>query len=393
MELRNKAALITALSLTVSLFAGCGALDGDGMERTDVSVTESTTEITEDVEETEQTEAAVTESTEVSETTAVTTTVSEKTANKEAADYEDLIRSYYEAENNSDYEAFMNLMYPEKIVDYMYTISGITAESMAESLGTSDSHYEVTEIINEGEITDEYLDSFTMTFNAMYGIYCKLESEGRTVEDLTDEERAEFSGIVYGDVPEAYASDKYKATKGYDVTVRYTIDGKPDEDYFYVFYIDGEGWKLTNTMRKWLKNAQQSSLNANAKSLFTSVTTALMELTSGNENLYETYVLSSDPSKNYNIPSGLDTDELYNKIDEYLKLYDEDNTYDYVALIVEGVCKYTAMHKNSEGYGVGTFPQQTIPEKSGTSISSKEVDRMGDYTLDDIYGICVDLIK
>ena len=159
MELRKKAALITALSLTVSLFAGCGALDGDGMERTDVSVTESTTEITEDVEETEQTEAAVTESTEVSETTAVTTTVSEKTANKEAADYEDLIRSYYEAENNSDYEAFMNLMYPEKIVDYMYTISGITAESMAESLGTSDSHYEVTEIINEGEITDEYLDN------------------------------------------------------------------------------------------------------------------------------------------------------------------------------------------------------------------------------------------
>ena len=103
MELRKKAALITALCLTVSLFAGCGALDGDGMERTDVSVTESTTEITEDVEETEQTEAAVTESTEVSETTAVTTTVSEKTANKEAADYEDLIRSYYEAENNSDY--------------------------------------------------------------------------------------------------------------------------------------------------------------------------------------------------------------------------------------------------------------------------------------------------
>jgi hypothetical protein len=118
-----------------------------------------------------------------------------------------------------------------------------------------------------------------------------------------------------------------------------------------------------------------------------------MELSSGDEKLYETYVLSSDPSKNYNIPSGLDTDELYNKISEYFKLYDEDSTYDYVALIVGGVCKYTAIHKNTEGYGVGTFPQQSIPEKSGEYISSKEVDRMADYTLDDIYGICIDLIK
>ena len=388
---KKKIAFITALSMCVTLLAGCEPIGENGTE-IDEAVT-TTEAVTEENDAAEETEAVTAETTEVTETSEVTAAATEKTANKEATGYEEALRAFYEAENNSDYEDFLNYMYPAKIVDYMKTISGISAEAMAEGLGTSDAHYEVTDMVTEGEISAEDLDTLTLNFDAIYSMYRQLETEGKTIDDLTDQEKMEFSSIFYGGVSNADIPKIFKVTEGYDVTVHYLVDGKPDEDYFFVYYIEGDDWKLNNSMRKYAKNAMQNSLNSNAKSLYTAAQTVLVEAEADGTSVFGTYIISSDPSKNINVPSGINTDDFCDMVTANSYLYEEDK-YDYFVLVKDGECLYSAIHKNVDGYGVGVFPLLSIPEAiNGKTLETKSVDRLDGYTIDDLYDICVKLVK
>ena len=377
---------ILAFSITAALFTGCGQTDNsDGSSVS--GVVEVETSENEPVNGTAS-ETTIAENTETGDT-------SEKKADL-SADYEDILRAFYDATNKNDYEALIKTTYPAKIVEGMLGIINLDRDGFDNEMGKNSSTYEIIDIIEQGPMTQEELDANILNLNNIAGGLDILKEHGGDPEALSDEERQKVSNAIMGlgkldadDIP-----DYYFSSKGYDVTVHYNKDGEPDEDYFFVFYVDGEGWKVNNSMRKFAKKAKNASLNVAAKNIYNAFNAALLDAEADGMTLSGLFIIGSDDSMNYNVPTSVNTADILKKATNY---FDKIADYDYFIIVNNGACIYSASDKKDDDDDIGTFPINQIPVSlttvDGSKIETTDTGSADSYSFEELFEVAKETIK
>lgn len=384
-------ASIMALTMMGTSLTGCGNIDetADNME---ISVSETSSAANNESAEDKTTEEDI--SSEQKDDSAESKADDNKQSDdqKPAGSYEDAIREYYDAANNGDFESILRLMYPNRVVDSMYAITELQGTSLEAAIGADsiETDYEVTEIIEEKAMEYEDLEEIMSSFDMLVKIVETIESYGSDVENLTNEQREEIFAMLMDN--DSIGTDHiYTVTECYDVTVRYLNRGEPDEDYFYVYYIEGEGWKLDNSMRKYVKKAQEASANANAKTLYIAFTTAIIDIETDDvkADLTRSYIINSDDNKNVNVPADVDVSKVKKLAENY---FPELVDFDYFVIVQNDACVYAAVYqKDGTGY-IGTYPVSTIPKALDDHGLDTETIPGTKYTLDELYDIAKGII-
>ena len=313
-------------------------------------------------------------------------------ASEPSFDYEDVIRAYFDASNEGNYKKILRTMFPDKEVEAILKLTELGANNLVEELSENKTNYIITDIVEECSMTDEELDQYMLYFDQVAGVFNKIEEYGGDVKALSNEQREELYNAFMGFTASEDDDIKhiYNATEGYDVTVYYTNSGEPDEDYFFVYYVDGEGWKVNNTMRKFVKKSKQSATNATAKTIFNFFAATLTDMEVNGTDLSGTYIIGSDNSMNYNVPSTINVSEIRNKVESD---YSDISKYEYFAIIVNGSCSYVAVYKKSDDSNVGVYPILSIPKfLNDDRLETEKVSKIDTYTLDELFEIAKDVI-
>ncbi|MBR6581687.1 MAG: hypothetical protein IKK66_10360 [Ruminococcus sp.] len=389
---------IMTMSLACSLMTACGK-DDETTKETNTSIT---LEANEEIKVTDKKEAS-TETNDVKKDSDESKTVSDtekESENKSSENtseietnekgFEKTLYAYFEALNESDYEKALKYFYPAEIVDGLIEVSEIQNTDLT-ALVASDveaKSYEITDIEIESEIPKDDLKELSDTMNQMYYTVDTVKNYDKDIDSMSEEELTEIQNKIMN-IEENEVEKKYTVTEGYDITVNYLVDGEPDEDYFYVFNVEGDGWMLQNSMRKYIKNSRQSSANADSKTIIIAYNTALTELDEMGANLSGTFILCSDESKNYNVPDDFSIDEI-NEIVGYYYTFEEDCKY--FVIISNGVCHYCAVSAFEDT--VGTYPVSAIPKSCNQgTLETEEVPDISDYTFDEIYETAKNIVK
>ena len=387
---------IVTLTIIGSIMTACGK-DDETTKETDTAVT---LEANEEIKVTDTKEDS-TETNEIDFDESKTVSDTEKESENKSSENKSEIETnekgfaktlyaYFEALNESDYEKALKYFYPAEIVDGLIEVSEIQNTDLT-ALVASDveaKSYEITDIEIESEIFNDDLNELSDTMNQMYYVVDTVKNYDKDIDSMSEEELTEIQNKIMN-IEENEVEKKYTVTEGYDVTVNYLVDGEPDEDYFYVFNVEGDGWMLQNSMRKYIKNSRQSSANADSKTIIIAYNTALTELDEMDANLSGTFILCSDESKNYNVPDDFSIDEI-NEIVGYYYTFEEDCNY--FVIISNGVCHYCAVSAFKDT--VVTYPVSAIPKSCNQgTLETEEVLDISDYTFDELYEISKEIVK
>lgn len=311
--------------------------------------------------------------------------------NTDEKDFEKTLYEYFESLNEQDYAKTMRYIYPAEIIDGLSEIAKIQNTDLnalvAQDINAN--NYEITDIEIKNEMTKDELNDAAIAMNEVYFTIETIKSYGGDLDSLDVKQREEISNII--SFPEANGfevEERYTVKEGYDVTVKYLADGEPDEDYFYVFKVEDEGWMLQNSMRKYIAHSRQSSANSECKTIMTCYNFALIELDEEGVNPSGTFILSSDENKNYNVPDDFSIEDLNEAIGYY---YTIDEDCDYFVIICDCVCSYCAVSKFEDT--VGTYPVSSIPKSIDETFETENIADDDDYTFEEIYEIAKEIVK
>lgn len=314
--------------------------------------------------------------------------------NNNPKEYENVIRSYFDASNNNEYEKLQQLIYPDRIVQGILKINNIDkfyTNIYSNATEISDKNYKIIDIINERTMTAEELEQHMLYLDKISILFDKIESYGGDVETINEEQREELYNIFLGLTKTDSNETKhtYSITKGYDVTVKYSNNGEPDEDYFFVYYVDEEGWKINNTMRKYVKESKKLSANSEAKSVYVAYSTELENLENKGINLDGTYIIGSNDTFCFNVPINIDVNKIRKNVEND---YNELLNYDYFVIIQDGVCMYSAICNKNKFSDIGTFPTSSIPISfANEEIKTEKISSLDLYTLNDLFNAAKDI--
>ncbi|WP_044974493.1 hypothetical protein [Ruminococcus sp. HUN007] len=391
--MRKNKIVLTALLIFGLAFTGCGPMGGKGEEADNAAVTEAGTEVAEETDAVSEESEETAEVTEEAAETAGAVTEAESETSELPAGCDKAIRDYYDALNNSDVDGMLSSFYPEKVIKAIQAVNEPGENDLSQILDGK-KQYEITDIELVGEMTEDETDVYMQLFDSMAYSLDKIEEYGGK-ENLDEEMAEELYGYFLGMAePDSEMKRTYKTTEGYDVTVKYNVDGEPDEDYFYVFNVEGEGWKLNNEMRKFAKKARQSMSNSTAKSLFTIVQTVLTDLECDGKDVKGQYIISSDEDKCFGIPDTFDRSEYDALFAKYSEDYGTVKDYSYYIFINSGNCEYAAVTKKDGTGDTGVYPVMTVPsEFTGGRLVTESVSSLNGYDYNGLYEKLQSLIR
>lgn len=308
-----------------------------------------------------------------------------------SSDYKDIIENYFDTVDNGDIEKALKLMYPDDLAKMLEKYGDFDTNEEFQELMNKD--IEVLEIKKENDFPDESIKEFSTYLGQVKYPLDIMEEYGLSnfdeLNSLSDEKREEIQK-KYKELNKDDSTSPYDIDEAYLVYVKYKVDDDEKDAEMLVYHVGDEGWKVDESMWKYINKSKKASSNSWASTLGKGYASALCDIENRDAaDVSGTYIICSDSSKNVNVPSDIDMD----KLDEYLKNYfDKKDDFDYFVVIEDGCTVFSALNsKNKEGK-VGTFPANSIPVKKDDHISSDSSDDK-EYSLDELYDMAVELVK
>lgn len=111
---------------------------------------------------------------------------------------------------------------------------------------------------------------------------------------------------------------------------------------------------LVPAMIGYTKKSNVTSANSAASTAYKAVNSALTEMDEEGYTINGYYIVCSDEKYNYNIPSNLDMDKFYDKIDSY---WVDSDSKDWFVVVEYGYASYSACSESWSDNVVGTYPK------------------------------------
>lgn len=373
---------IAAAVFSVMLLAGC-AENAVNTETEDNNSVSDSTAVTESISDNIIT-SEITSSVTYTETVTlpeVSETVPE-TPEEKRESFEDAVRRYYDDLNNGEYKNVLCSMYPEEIIEMMISSGQIDPDDLADETGMENhGPVKVTGVKDEGKLDEETINSLLASFDSMYTMLELANEYGDNINDLTEDEQDEIYQRI-SEIDFENQDHRYSISEGYDITVKFIEDGEEKEESLYAFYVEDEGWKLQVSFRKIIMQAVQTRVRTDAKNIFTQYMMALCELEINERDVSGRFIISSDPEKNINVPSEVDTAELAENISDD-SVISWDSVEEYFIIAENGVCRFAAVSEKSGG--------RTYTQYFPTGVL--DLSDEDDYTLDELYSAAVEFIS
>ena len=380
---------ILAFTTVFTMLTGCGKDESSSSEKSSSSSAQSAEKAGDsastDEDNTNSTEENVTEQDVTEENTETETKENNNGADSDyiepSGDYLDFLKDAIEKINNSDFKDLLYSYYPTDVVDTILEYRSDMVDELKEELGSNGKKIIYKGIISEEKVPDDEIADAGEEL-AQYAAAAELIKKYKgDVEAIPEEEQKAAMEV---------RDSRYKITQAYlvDVAIEYEgEEGNPDEMYFLVYYIDGDGWKFEESMIGYVNKSKKIALNANASSLEKAYASALTDLDTEGVDLSGKYIISSDDSMNVNAEN-----KPVDKIKSQTKNYFDDIVkIDYFVVIDNGCPIYAVtMNKDDDAF-IGTYPAYTLP--ADINDYSKEKDENFNHSYEELYELAKDLLK
>lgn len=350
-------ASILALSVITSVFCSCGN-DEPSSSEDNVSLSSEESSAIEDV-----TEKITEGSSEIIET-------SESKAETAASaltddDYKSVLTEVYKAFESRDVDRILQLSVPESTYNSMKSIGFNKAiGDELDNIFDTETDIGSVEVLSVETAKPEELESIEKAYSFFDNIFGIMADTGMTYAMLSGKE----------DVPEEKMQYAKELTSKFenindlediDITVEfetyahvtYSING--EEFTMPVFNTTGEELKIDSiiapSMIGYVSKSKQQAANANAKTIYITANTALIEFDEEGTELNGVNIISSDSSKN--VLNGISETELEEFLEKMKNYYDDLSEKDFFLVINNGMCEFTAVCENDK---TATYPMVSI---------------------------------
>ena len=380
---------ILAFTTVFTMLTGCGKDESSSSEKSSSSSAQSAEKAgdsdSKDEDNTNSTEENVTEQDVTEENTETETKENNNGADSDyiepSGDYLDFLKDAIEKINNSDFKDLLYSYYPTDVVDTILEYRSDMVDELKEELGSNGKKIIYKGIISEEKVPDDEIADAGEEL-AQYAAAAELIKKYKGDVEAIPEEEQEAAMEV--------RDSRYKITQAYlvDVEIEYEgEEGNPDEMYFLVYYIDGDGWKFEESMIGYVNKSKKIALNANASSLEKAYASALTDLDAEGVDLTGKYIISSDNSMNINADSK-PVDDIKAQAKNY---FDDIDEFDYFVVIEDGCSIYVGAKKKDDDTYIGTYPVDTLP--ADAKNYEKETDKNFNHSYDELYKLAKDLLK
>lgn len=380
---------ILAFTTVFTMLTGCGKDESSSSEKSSSSSAQSAEKAgdsdSKDEDNTNSTEENVTEQDVTEENTETETKENNNGADNDyiepSGDYLDFLKDAIEKINNSDFKDLLYSYYPTDVVDTILEYRSDMVDELKEELGSNGKKIIYKGIISEEKVPDDEIADAGEEL-AQYAAAAELIKKYKgDVEAIPEEEQKAAMEV---------RDSRYKITQAYlvDVEIEYEgEEGNPDEMYFLVYYIDGDGWKFEESMIGYVNKSKKIALNADASSLEKAYASALTDLDAEGVDLSGKYIISSDDSMNVNAENK-PVDKIKSQTKNY---FDDVEKIDYFVVIDNGCPIYAVTMNKDDNAFIGTYPADTLP--ADINDYSKEKDENFNHSYEELYELAKDLLK
>ena len=348
---------IAALTIALSAFTGC----------TDKKNDKSTGGSSEAVTTAAQQDTTVEKTTAQDTTAAEKTTASSDDLSASAEGYEKVLREFIDAYNNEDYKKTFELTMPDGAEKVMKLLA--SSETMQNEYGG----------ISEEEMIKESQESLFLGKKDGTLVPGEIKKTEPLTEEETFELRSEIAMITlcldyidsHGGADGVDAEAMLNEIMDYDLEAA-AAEVKLDESYYITFGLENEkwdwsgdgnaivyrvrggSWKISaNDLIGTLSGGKDKRLNTAADSLYKAANTVLIELDEEGhiKNDSDEFIVSSDSSKDFNVPKDFDADLFRSRIKNYC-----DYEGDWFVKMKGAYALETAVFDSEKPHNVGTYP-------------------------------------
>lgn len=145
---------------------------------------------------------------------------------------------------------------------------------------------------------------------------------------------------------------------------------------------------LVPAMVGYTKKSKFSSINSTSSTVYKAANASLTEMDEDGYKLGGYYIVSSNISNNYNLPSTFDTDVFYSKMNDF---FSDSNNFEWFVVVENGVATYSAASESWNGQYTGSYPAGsnfTPRYYMDVNLTSQEEQR----NLNKLYGDAVDKV-
>jgi len=377
---------IIALTTVFCTFTGCGSTEDEKADGNDTSV-ETTAENVEN-------ETAVSEKEDAKDDEK-----SDKKDDKNSDEgYETVIKEFIDAINAGDYEKVFDLQMPEGGRD----ILRLTLMAQAKKMGKEDQDIDamleeqmkglsgnlpkmkLNKIVSAEDLSDDNIESIK-GICAGYKVVIDYINEKGGIDKVNIEEmQKEFEDLD----PEDFV-DQINIKDAKMVTIEVETEGneEPSEEEFYVYNIEGQGWRIDNSMLKYLNRSKKTSANSASNALYKAAMTALVEMDEeGKLPKLKGALVCSDDSKNINVPDDFDTELFKKKVNNY---FNDEEELDWFVILDMGCASYAVSVKKGKTES-GVYPIRKFLDENLELIDDESVEKK---SYDELYDMCAELLK
>lgn len=310
MNIKKKITLAASFAVCMMSITACGPTESETADRiekvTDASYSDETSEISGTAETAVQTD--VVSETAVSDDANIN---AKGSADYDKDSWEYAVMSYYENAASRDIKKIMTMMYPSDLIERIEKSGRLdTFEADVFSGEGTDDKYENIRMTKLDEMANEALVMFMDQLDQMVAAQDLLESYGNDIDAVPEEKLNEIVSKISDPNPDSNAEHLYKVSEFLEVKTEFIKNGESDYEYFYLYNIEGDGWKIQPSMRKWIEKSLKNSVLSSAKFAYTKLMTAWCDMQRDGVSLSETFIISSDDDKMVNVPEEFDMSSI-----------------------------------------------------------------------------------
>lgn len=247
--------------------------------------------------------------------------------------YEELLRDFFEAANARDYTKTLLMQYPEGILDFVRVAvrststqreyGDITEADMIKLLqqyfyeDIADGTYTPGQIISAKPLSEKDAVSISELYGAsLFAVNYIRENGGVDGTDADELEQAMARAIEDFNVGDTALAEVYYLTFG----ITDDSTGESHEANAVVYRFEGDSWRIIAD--PYRVERIKTERNAQARSIYMAVNSTLVDMDEmgGLPSAAEDFIISSDDSKNYNVPEGFDTELFKHRLSNYIEM-------------------------------------------------------------------------
>lgn len=300
------------------------------------------------------------------------------------------ITNYFDDINKGDIKASMTYQYDEEMMPAAAVLSGLVTkgqttdeavESMISAFTESYSGHtlKLNEIVSLESIPEKGYVLLDEAYGRLAEMNKLIEKSGKTIDpDKLSEKYQKLTD---------FSSYRREYEEGYDVVASISVDSETNDQEMLVYRTVGGNWQIDMTVPTYMQENEQVDLNNTASSTAGTASSVLKQMKETGKDISGRFIISSDGSQDYNVPSSFDMATFRSMFAEQYKGAADASYF----LVIDDELAVYAVYETSDNK-TGIYPFGLVIKDVNGKIDYDELDPDTEYNKDKLYDMCKSVI-